>query len=565
MDRQFWRETRRSALVLLLLFFTSGTMLVVGKAGSNEYGTDPLSISVLIANRLAQTTYYQQHDAEAYSPDDLELLQEYVRQFAQEGTFLSLILYEEDVDHIRAVSGNYLSLWSMDSNFPTVDAQLYVALDDAAEKERAALTQALHQGRLVSVTGYRKGNVVYPTQIVWKMYQNKMNWKTLKKENVADTKTIAFSLPDQLEQAEQIVLNGDLRFEFVGNQDSYAVQNESGGKQRHIMRAFREAARMARSEDQKYRTGKLTDFAVNGFSWSNNAVKNAYSLLSCVRPAENGGPALYLSVNLVNYPLYDALSDYGVYLAVLFFFYLCIFIALLTRKFQAVYLTQSRASQRQRDFTNALAHEMKTPLGVIRGYSELMQEGIAPEKHPAYLAGIVGETERMDAMVLQILSFSRIDTRHLPVRPVCFAIDALICEQLADFQPGIEKKQLTLYLEVPEFLYVTADAKGMALGLRNLISNAVKYALPGKAVKLRAFSEKRRVVVEVFNEGPPVAERDLPYLWDAFYRAEESRTRENGGSGMGLAIVKAVLDQHRARYGVYNKSGGVYFWFSLPS
>ena len=344
MDRQFWRETRRSALVLLLLFFTSGTMLVVGKAGSNEYGTDPLSISVLIANRLAQTTYYQQHDAEAYSPDDLELLQEYVRQFAQEGTFLSLILYEEDVDHIRAVSGNYLSLWSMDSNFPTVDAQLYVALDDAAEKERAALTQALHQGRLVSVTGYRKGNVVYPTQIVWKMYQNKMNWKTLKKENVADTKTIAFSLPDQLEQAEQIVLNGDLRFEFVGNQDSYAVQNESGGKQRHIMRAFREAARMARSEDQKYRTGKLTDFAVNGFSWSNNAVKNAYSLLSCVRPAENGGPALYLSVNLVNYPLYDALSDYGVYLAVLFFFYLCIFIALLTRKFQAVYLTQSRAS-----------------------------------------------------------------------------------------------------------------------------------------------------------------------------------------------------------------------------
>ena len=66
MDRQFWRETRRSALVLLLLFFTSGTMLVVGKAGSNEYGTDPLSISVLIANRLAQTTYYQQHDAEAY-------------------------------------------------------------------------------------------------------------------------------------------------------------------------------------------------------------------------------------------------------------------------------------------------------------------------------------------------------------------------------------------------------------------------------------------------------------------------------------------------------------------
>lgn len=102
--------------------------------------------------------------------------------------------------------------------------------------------------------------------------------------------------------------------------------------------------------------------------------------------------------------------------------------------------------------------------------------------------------------------------------------------------PGIEKKQLTLYLEVPEFLYVTADEKGMALVLRNLISNAVKYAPPGKAVKLRAFSEKRRVVVEVFNEGPPVAERDLPYLWDAFYRAEESRTRENGAAAWALPL-----------------------------
>ena len=263
----------------------------VGKAGSNEYGTDPLSISVLIANRLAQTTYYQQHDAEAYSPNDLELLQEYVRQFAQEGTFLSLILYEEDVDHIRAVSGNYLKPLVYGFKFSNGGRPALCGARRCGGERTRCLDAGIASSRLVSVTGYRKGNVVYPTQIVWKMYQNKMNWKTLKKENVADTKTIAFSLPDQLEQAEQIVLNGDLRFEFVGNQDSYAVQNESGGKQRHIMRAFREAARMARSEDQKYRTGKLTDFAVNGFSWSNNAVKNAYSLLSCVRPAENGGPA----------------------------------------------------------------------------------------------------------------------------------------------------------------------------------------------------------------------------------------------------------------------------------
>lgn len=565
MDRQFWRETRTSALVLLLLFLTSGAMLVVGKAGNGGHATNPLSAGVLVANRLAQIAYYQQNNAEAYNPDDLELLQEYVRQFAREGTYLSLILYEEDADNVRAVSGNYLKLWSIDPTFSQLDDPLYVALDGAAEKDRAALAQALRQSSLTSVTGYRRKNVIYPTRIEWETYQSRMNWKTMKKENVTDRITASFALPGQMEQAEKIELNGDLRFAFLGNLENDAALNGSGGKQRHIMRAFQEAARMAQAEDQKYRTGKLADFAVNGFGWSDNVVKNAYSLLECVRPAENGQPALYLSVNLVDYPLYDALSGYGAYLAVLFFFYLCIFIALLTRKFHAVFRTQSRASQRQRDFTNALAHEMKTPLGVIRGYSELMQEGIAPEKHPAYLGGIIGETERMDAMVLQILSYYRIDTRHLPVRPVCFAMDALIRGQLADFQPGIEKKRLSLYLDVPEYLYVTADEKGMALVLRNLISNAVKYAPPGKAVKLRAFSEKRRVVVEVFNEGPPVAERDLPYLWDAFYRAEEARTRENGGSGMGLAIAKAILVQHAARFGAYNRSGGVFFWFSLPS
>ena len=229
---------------------------------------------------------------------------------------------------------------------------------------------------------------------------------------------------------------------------------------------------------------------MNGFSWSNNAVKNAYSLLSCVRPAENGGPALYLSVNLVNYPLYDALSDYGVYLAVLFFFLSLHFYCAAHAQVPGRLSNAEPRLPAPAGFYERACPRDENAAGRYPGLQRADAGGIAPEKHPAYLAGIVGETERMDAMVLQILSFSRIDTRHLPVRPVCFAIDALIREQLADFQPGIEKKQLTLYLEVPEFLYVTADEKGMALVLRNLISNAVKYAPPGKAVKLRAFSEK---------------------------------------------------------------------------
>ena len=563
MDRNFWRETRRSALVLLLLFLTSGELLVIGKTKSDSY--DPLSVGTMVANRLIENEYYRQHDAEAYSPDDHELMQEYVQMLAEKGIYASLILYEGGVDTVRAVSGNYLQLWFPGKASLQEEPKTYVALDYITEEENLVdLIQNPYPHRLLSVTGCQKGYLIYPTQMVFEIRNNKMNWKTLQKEPVTHTKSVAFSLPDWLTDAKEVVLDGRLEFNFLGNQDFYAAREESGRTQRHVARAFQKTARMAWAEDQKYRAGKLEDFAANGFSWSSNKVKNENSLLTCVRPAEHGEPALYLSVNLVSYPLYDALSDYGIYLVVLFFFYLCIFIALLTRKFRAVSQAQSRAAQRQRDFTNALAHEMKTPLGVIRGYSELMQEGIAPAKHPAYLTGIVGETERMDALVLQILSFSRIDTQHLPMHLSCFAIDWLIRKQIVDFQPMIEKKGLALYMDVPEYFYVTADEKGITLVLRNFLSNAVKYAPPGKAVKLRAFPEKRRIVVEVFNQGEPVATKDMPYLWDAFYRAEESRTRENGGSGMGLAIVKAILDQHRARYGVYNKGDGVYFWFSLP-
>ena len=559
MDRNFWRETRRSALVLLLLFLTSGTMLILNKAGGDNYGYSPLSVGVTVANRLSQITYYQQNHAEDYSPDDYQMLQEYVQMLAEKRIYASLILYEGDVDSVRAVSGNYLSLLLEEEEHP-----VYIALDGAADEVVVDLIQHLNQYSVTSVAGYRKGNLLYPTRIELEYSNQKMNWDTLEKEQKTETKSLVFSPPERYTQGEPMVLTTCFQPFLLGNLDSYKAIADLEGSGR-AFRAFQQAAKLAQNADQQYRAGKLEDFVVSGWSSGDeHLLREEYSLLDCVRPAEHGEPALYLSVNLVSYPLYDALIDYGIYLVVLFFFYLCIFIALLTRKFRAVSQAQSRAAQRQRDFTNALAHEMKTPLGVIRGYSELMQEGIAPAKHPAYLTGIVGETERMDALVLQILSFSRIDTQHLPMHLSCFAIDWLIRKQIVDFQPMIEKKGLALYMDVPEYFYVTADEKGITLVLRNFLSNAVKYAPPGKAVKLRAFPEKRRIVVEVFNQGEPVATKDMPYLWDAFYRAEESRTRENGGSGMGLAIVKAILDQHRARYGVYNKGDGVYFWFSLP-
>ena len=102
MDRHFWRETRRSALILLLLFLTSGAMLVIGKARSGGNGYDPLSVGTMVANRLIQNEYYEQRDAANYSPDDYEMLQEVVQTLAEKKIYTSLILYERELSELFA-------------------------------------------------------------------------------------------------------------------------------------------------------------------------------------------------------------------------------------------------------------------------------------------------------------------------------------------------------------------------------------------------------------------------------------------------------------------------------
>lgn len=560
MGRSFWRETRRTAVVLLLLFLASGATLMLGRAVDSY---NPLAPSVMVANQLQKNAYYAQHGVKNDIPDDMEILQECVQAFAEEGIYLSLILYEEDADTVRAASGNYLRLWPSED---TLQEELDVALDFVQEEEslRELLTCiSQYPCRLVRITGYRQGHMLYPVQLTLEVDGRQRNWRTLKQETVTEVKRFAFSAPEWLEGAEPVELSGDLQYDFLGNQGFDTIRAASSRAFKHTVRSFQKTFHMAQEEHQKYRAGELADFAQDGVSWSDNKIQNEDRLLDCFWLPAQDQTALYLSVNMVSYPLYDALQEHGWELMPLFFFHLCVFIALLTRKFWAVSRAQGRAAQRQRDFTNALAHEMKTPLGVIRGYSELMQEGVAPAKHPVYLAGIVSETERMDGMVGEMLSYSRLDMERQSMQPTCFAIDGLLRRLLEEYRPLLEQKQLALYVDVPDYLYVTADEKGIALVLRNFLSNAVKYAPQGKAVRLHVCRVKRRVLVEVFNEGEPIAAKDLPYVWDAFYRADEARTRENGGSGMGLAIAKAVLERHNARYGVYNRAGGICFWCSL--
>ena len=140
-------------MILLLLFLTSGAMLVIGKARRGGNGYDPLSVGTMVANRLIQNEYYEQRDAANYSPDDYEMLQEVVQTLAEKKIYTSLILYEGNADTVRAVSGNYLSFSPEDAtaNPSRKDHSVYVALDYAADESIIDLIRHLHKSRITSV------------------------------------------------------------------------------------------------------------------------------------------------------------------------------------------------------------------------------------------------------------------------------------------------------------------------------------------------------------------------------------------------------------------------------
>ena len=216
-------------------------------------------------------------------------------------------------------------------------------------------------------------------------------------------------------------------------------------------------------------------------------------------------------------------------------------------------------------FFSAVSHELKTPITILQGHLSGMLQGVgAYRNRDDYLKRCQMTAEKMEDMVKELLVVSRMESRAFTRQKTDLA--ELLRLELADLTELIEGKGIELAADIPDHLEAEVNPGMLEKVFRNLLINAVRYtpADEGNEIRIRLTGGgEKPVECSVENTGVHIPEEALPHLFDAFYRVEQSRNRQTGGSGLGLYIVRTALEQHGAGYGGENTTDGVRFFFSL--
>lgn len=228
---------------------------------------------------------------------------------------------------------------------------------------------------------------------------------------------------------------------------------------------------------------------------------------------------------------------------------------------------KTRIDEMRKEFIANVSHELKTPIALIQGYAEGLQEGMAEDKESRdyYCDVIVDEAGKMNKMVKQLLTLSSLESGNDRTIMARFDVVELIRGVVSAARILLEQNEITVKFEVDEPCYVWADEFKIEEVVTNYLSNAIHHASGEKTIVIRLHQEGERTRVSVFNTGTPIPEDALPNLWTKFYKVDKARTRAYGGSGIGLSIVKAIMDGHHQKCGVENWENGVEFWFTLDS
>ncbi len=229
----------------------------------------------------------------------------------------------------------------------------------------------------------------------------------------------------------------------------------------------------------------------------------------------------------------------------------------------------------RRDFLANASHELKTPLAAVRGYAERLADAGAPDAASARaVEAILSNSKRLAALVEDLLELSRIESGVAP--PRLEAVDAveLARRRLRDLDPRLRDAELSSCVEGEGPLYVHADVRALEQVLDNLLDNAVKYTAAGGSITLAVGTnadagvggDGGRVRLEVRDTGSGIPARDLPRLFERFYRVDPSRSRALGGTGLGLSIAKHLAQSMGGEIGVESQLGrGSCFWLDLPA
>ena len=223
---------------------------------------------------------------------------------------------------------------------------------------------------------------------------------------------------------------------------------------------------------------------------------------------------------------------------------------------------QARAVRRERDFTRAAAHELKTPLAVLRAHAEALREDIDPARRGEYLDVVLSEADRMAALTAGLLDLSRLEAgAEVKREPV--NLTALVGAAFARLALPMERRGLAVTLDLDPCA-VEGDRRLLELLAGELAANAARHAAPGGAVAVTLKQAGDKAELTVDNDGPNIPPDELERIWEPFYRPDVSRSRDTGGTGLGLSLVKAAAEAHGGGCAAENRPGGVRFQVWLP-
>lgn len=221
----------------------------------------------------------------------------------------------------------------------------------------------------------------------------------------------------------------------------------------------------------------------------------------------------------------------------------------------------------RKEFLSNVSHELKTPLALIQGYAEGLQECINDdaESREFYCEVIIDEADKMNRMVKKLLTLNQLEFGNDQVIMERFDMTELIRGVANSTRILMEQKGIRLELENSEEAWVWGDEFKVEEVITNYMSNAINHADGEKLIRVFYTRSEDKLRVSVFNTGQPIPEEDIEKIWVKFYKVDKARTREYGGSGIGLSIVKAIMDSFHQRCDVINHEDGVEFWMELAT
>ena len=219
------------------------------------------------------------------------------------------------------------------------------------------------------------------------------------------------------------------------------------------------------------------------------------------------------------------------------------------------------------EFLGNVSHELKTPIALIQGYAEGLKEGVNddPESREFYCDVIMDEAGKMNRMVKNLLTLNQLEFGSDEVEFERFDVVSLVKGVISSCEILIQQAGAEVDFVADETAYAWADEFKTEQVVRNYLTNAIHHVENEKRIEVRVIKDGDKVRVTVFNSGKPIPEEDVPKLWDKFYKVDKAHTREYGGNGIGLSIVKAIMESFHQKYGVKNFDNGVEFWFELDA